>query len=462
MKYLVLISRLIVGSLFIVSGLVKANDPLGFSYKLEEYFSAAVFDMPALEPWAFTFACLLVIGEVALGVAVLIGGKMKLTTFLLLFLTVMFGFLTWYSAEFEVVKDCGCFGDALKGSIGRSLTPWESFWKDVILLIFVLIILIGQLVSGWSKLNTDKEDMVILPISTVLVALLGWGLFGWPFTILFTLINFALYFALKKILADKGFKEIMIAFMVLFLASGFTWYNYNHLPIKDYRPYRVGANIAESRKSCTDLGLQCPEYANVYIMTNKATGETKEINSKDYISTGIWEDENWEITETLEDPITLVDGYESPIHDFGFDDPDEGDITEMLLADEGYTMMVFSYDLQALGVFDTVVIDGYEQEAFDPYPSTVEAYEKIKGLSGELQGMGVTVKFLSNSTWERMDVFKHKLQLDFGYWRGDGILLKTIVRANPGVLLMKGGVVVGKWHWHDLPDLETMKSEYVK
>ena len=127
-------SRLFVGILFIISGLIKLNDPVGFSYKLAEYFSAPVFNMPFLEPFALAIALFLVILEVILGVLLLIGYKTKFTIWSLLILIVLFTFLTFYSAYFDVVKDCGCFGDALK------LTPWLSFTKDVVLLFFILIL----------------------------------------------------------------------------------------------------------------------------------------------------------------------------------------------------------------------------------------------------------------------------------------------------------------------------------
>ena len=126
-------SRLFVGILFIISGLIKLNDPLGFSYKLEEYFSEPVFNMPFFVPYALAIALFLVILEVVLGVMLLIGYKSKLTIWLLLLLIIKFTFLTFYSAYFDVVKDCGCFGDALH------LTPWQSFSKDIVLLFFIAI-----------------------------------------------------------------------------------------------------------------------------------------------------------------------------------------------------------------------------------------------------------------------------------------------------------------------------------
>ena len=131
-------SRIFVGILFIISGLIKLNDPVGFSYKLAEYFSEPVFNMPFFVPFSLAIALFIVILEVVLGVMLLIGFKSKLTIWLLLLLIVKFTFLTFYSAYFDVVKDCGCFGDALH------LTPWQSFTKDVVLLFFILILFINM------------------------------------------------------------------------------------------------------------------------------------------------------------------------------------------------------------------------------------------------------------------------------------------------------------------------------
>src|SRR5690606_14945011 len=128
------IARIFVGVLFIFSGLIKLNDPLGFSYKLEEYFE--VFHIVALNPLAIYISIFLCALEVILGVFLFAGISMKKVSWGLLILVLFFTFLTFYSAAFDVVKSCGCFGDAIP------LTPWESFTKDLILLAFIIYIFI--------------------------------------------------------------------------------------------------------------------------------------------------------------------------------------------------------------------------------------------------------------------------------------------------------------------------------
>ena len=134
MRILVQIARFLVGLLFIFSGFIKLNDPLGFSYKLQEYFAPEVLNIEFLSPYALLLSIILVIAEILLGIALLIGHAKKLTLWLLLTMIGFFTFLTFYSAYFNKVTDCGCFGDAIP------LVPWESFIKDLILLILIVFL----------------------------------------------------------------------------------------------------------------------------------------------------------------------------------------------------------------------------------------------------------------------------------------------------------------------------------
>ena len=131
-----LFSRFFVGGLFIFSGLIKINDPVGTQIKLEEYFEVFAADFGpffhGFIPWALEIGMVMIVLELALGVAVLLFYRMGLTMWVMLGLMVFFTFLTFYSAYFNKVTDCGCFGDAIK------LTPWESFYKDIVLMVFVL------------------------------------------------------------------------------------------------------------------------------------------------------------------------------------------------------------------------------------------------------------------------------------------------------------------------------------
>jgi uncharacterized membrane protein YphA (DoxX/SURF4 family) len=203
MKIAVVISRIFVGVLFIISGFIKLNDPLGFSYKLQEYFSPDVLNIPFLEPYALMISVLVVVFEVVLGVFLLIGYKPKFTVWSLLLMIVFFSFLTFYSAYFDKVKDCGCFGDALK------LTPWGSFTKDIVLLFFILILFFGM----------SHIKPIFNKLKTTILALLSFILSFW-----------------------FGYHVLM------------------HLPTIDFRPYKIGANIIDGMTVPDDAPKPVVEY----------------------------------------------------------------------------------------------------------------------------------------------------------------------------------------------------------
>jgi uncharacterized membrane protein YphA (DoxX/SURF4 family) len=189
-KFLDRFSRFFVGGLFIFSGLIKLNDPIGTEIKMEEYFEVFAQDFGAafhyLIPWSLEIGMILIVLEVALGVAVLLHYRMELTTWVLLLLMVFFTFLTFYSAYFNKVTDCGCFGDAIK------LTPWESFTKDVVLMVFVLHLF-------WYR----KRYQAVL----------------------------------------RTMEGHVVMIIVTGLAIGAGMYAINHLPFIDFRAYKIGNNI---------------------------------------------------------------------------------------------------------------------------------------------------------------------------------------------------------------------------
>jgi uncharacterized membrane protein YphA (DoxX/SURF4 family) len=203
MKYAVTFARVLVGILFIASGLIKLNDPLGFSFKLEEYFSTAVLDLPFLEPYALALALFVVVLEVILGVTLLLGFRIRLTLWTLLATIIFFTFLTFYSAYFNKVTDCGCFGDAVK------LTPWQSFGKDVILLGLILFLLVGK-----------KH---LRPVGT------------------------------------PGFR-LVATLVALGACIWFGNHVLNHLPVVDFRPYAVGKSIPEGMAVPEDAPKPIYEY----------------------------------------------------------------------------------------------------------------------------------------------------------------------------------------------------------
>lgn len=363
MKYIVNICRLLVGIAFILSGLIKLNDPLGFSYKLEEYFSAEVLNLTFLEPFALAIALFVVVYEVVLGVFLLIGFKPKFTIWNLIGMIVFFTFLTFYSAYFDKVKDCGCFGDAIK------LSPWGSFIKDLIFLA------------------------LLLPI----------------------------YFGIKHVKPlFKNKIQWTLAVLSIFICVWFGYYVLNHLPAKDFRAYRIGANITE--------GMSVPEDAPKPIIDYHWTFN---VNGKEQIITtrGSYPDVVGEFLNV--ETVTVEEGYEPAIYDFSIES-EEGDFTEEYLTKEDVVMIV-SYSLEKL---------------------SDEASKAIKTVSDEALKAGYTVIGLSASG----RVAKEKLSSDFGvsipFYLCDEKALKAVVRSNPGILVLDKGTVMQKVHWHDIDKLK--------
>jgi uncharacterized membrane protein YphA (DoxX/SURF4 family) len=277
MQIITHISRLLVGALFVFSGLLKLNDPIGFSYKLEEYFN--VFGLNSLSPLAFWLGLFLLFLEVLLGVLILIGYRKQFTLWSLLILIVFFTGLTLYSAVTNKVTDCGCFGDAIK------LTPWESFYKDVILLVLILILFIFQ--------------KYIKPI-----------------------------FQLKTLK--------FVVYITLLICFGITYYVMNYLPFKDFRAYKVGTNIIDAKS--IPPGAPQPKYDLVFYYNVK--GVKTEFSYDDVMANKIPAD-----AEFVDRTEKLIDaGFIPPIKDFTMESKGV-DFTTQIMA-QPKVILITSYDLE--------------------------------------------------------------------------------------------------------------------
>ncbi len=371
MKILVGISRIIVGVLFIISGLIKLNDPVGFSFKLKDYFAPEVLDLEFLVPYALLIAIFVVIFEVLLGVALLLGYLKKFTLWSLLLMIVFFTFLTFYSAYFNKVTDCGCFGDAIK------LTPWESFTKDIILLVLILILFFGS--------------KYIRPFFT------------------------------------KGLRSIFI--LASFVAClGVTYYVLLHLPIIDFRPYKIGANITEGMSVPKDAPAPVFEYKWKF----KIDGEEKII-----ITNGEYPQVDGELIGTETEMIQ--EGYEPPIHDFTMERDGE-DFTAQFLEEENL-VIVIAYSL-----------GNTEKDGYIP----------IKTATDKAIKNGYNVIGLSASSQEMTEALVAEYKLNFKFYFCDETTLKTIVRSNPGVLELDNGTIKQKLHWNDIHKLALPVVENAK
>ena len=363
MKLLVGISRILVGVLFIFSGFIKLNDPLGFSYKLQEYFSPEVLGLDVLVPFSLVIAIVLVVFELVVGIMLLIGYLPKFTVWSLLLMIVFFTFLTFYSAYFNKVTDCGCFGDAIP------LTPWQSFVKDVILLIFILILFFNR------KLITP----VFNPISH------RWIIF--------------------------------LSFMLCF------WFCYHvlmHLPVFDFRAYKIGNNIEELMQVPEDAQKAVYEYE----WTFNLNGEEVKVTTD-----GTYPNQEGEFVGV--ETTMIEEGYVPPIQDFQIEVDGENITDEILNAEKLF--MVVAYDLPHT-----------EQEGF----------KAIQQLAQEAKEKGYDVVGLTASNDKDQQKILEKFNSDFKFYQVDKKTLQTIVRSNPGLLVLKNATITQKKHWFDATDIK--------
>jgi len=309
----------------------------------------------------------------------LLGLWKNLTAWLLLLMIVFFTFLTFYSAYFNKVTDCGCFGDAIP------LTPWESFGKDVVLTVLIAIIFFQrQLIQPLLK-----------PMGSYITLALSFFLCFW------------------------------LGHQVL-----------NHLPLKDFRAYAEGKSIIEGMKSAEELGFEPTQYATIYTLENAASGESMKIDSRRYIDEGWWEKKEWQINSDLTETALETEGYEPPIHDFVID-----------LAGNEITDQVLEADLIFLSI-------AYRMEKTED-----EAYAKLNEFALAAADKGIPFLGLSASLPSVVAEKTEKLGLRFSIASMDETALKTIVRANPGIVLLKKGLIVKKWHYQDLPDFAELEGE---
>ncbi|HOZ74294.1 MAG TPA: DoxX family protein [Flavobacterium sp.] len=357
---LVQFSRVFVGLLFIVSGLIKLNDPVGFSYKLGEYFGETVLNLPVFIPYALPIALAIVIYETVLGFMLLIGFKPKFTVWSLLLMIVFFTFLTFYSAYFNKVTDCGCFGDALK------LTPWQSFTKDVVLLFFILILFLN--------------------------------------------------IRLVKPLFNGNFRNALVS-LALVLCIYMGYHVVNHLPIKDFRAYKVGTNIQKSME--VPEGAPKTEVEMIFIY--KVNGVNKEFTMKQI--------------ENLPDGAVFVDridkvvkeGFKPPIHDFSME-KDGSDYKDELLQ-ESKLLIFVAYDLQK---------------------SDKNGMEQLEKLHQNAKAKGYTVIGMTASSEDEILKAKKQYGFTFDFYFCDGTTLKTIERANPSIVVLSKGTIKQKVHYNDI------------
>ena len=357
---------------------------MGFGYKLQEYFH--VFHMNFLNDYSTWIAVIICALEVILGALLLVGIAGRKVAWGLLLLILFFTFLTFYSAFFEVVTSCGCFGDAIP------LTPWQSFIKDLILLGFIIVIFI-------------KRDKIR------------------PVTKNSTLSN-------------------LLTFFIIVASVAFGLYTTYYLPVIDFLPYKEGNNLPELMK--IPEGAPQDEYEHTYHLKNKATGESKTITDKEYMDQKIWEDERWDI---VGEPLTklIKKGYQLPIPDLIISDAEGMDVTQEIISNPYYNFIVVSTDVTKLDPIDYLALDRINHT--------------LREISNE---ENIRVVLLTSSSSDDANYLNSQLDLVLEIFYADAVPLKSMVRSNPGVLLMRNGTVIKKWSKVTFPDKDKLIANYLK
>lgn len=363
-KGILLAIRLIVGGLFIFSGLIKINDPVGTAIKLEEYFDVFSNDIASFfylfKEVSLSLAVILVVLEVVLGIMLILGVRLKATVWALGLMILFFTFLTFYSAYFNKVTDCGCFGDAIK------LTPWESFSKDIFLLILIGILFIYK-----NDLANASQSWAtwLVRISVVL--------------------------------------SVILAITAI-----------RNLPFIDFRAYKEGVNIGVAMQPSSPL-----EYS--YVMKK---------GGKEFVFDQYPTDESYEFLE-----MNLKNEDALPkISDFAVWNT-EGDFTEGILTKNQAVILVTN-----ISKLDT--------------ENLTEIDKMIKGL----EGSGIEAVLVAASSETEIQSLIQSRNWGIKGYQGDATVIKTIMRSNPGVMLLENGVVLKKYHYRNTPDAEDVKLLYGK
>jgi len=369
MKPLLWVARILFGLVFLFSGFFKAIDPLGSTYKIQDYFLALELE------WMFGFALpvaiLISTLEIVVALSILTGFKLRLGAWGALLFMVFFTPFTLYVAIVEPVAHCGCFGDAI------ILPNWVTFYKNLLLLTATILIFIKR--KQFKPLFSERTD---------------WYLAGTA--------------ALASLLLSV--------------------YCLRNLPIIDFLPWKIGSYVPGQMVSQ-------PEVANVYlIFENLQTGERAEFPATNYP----WDDPEWAaVWKYVDQRREVVSPYvPAPVTGFAIRDADNNDLTEKYISNPGLQFLVVAYDLSTANA-----------RAFA---------DRITPLNFQAEDHGHSLVVLTGAPIEAIEAFRHQHQTPYPFYQVDAVALKTMIRSNPGLLLLKDGVVVGKWAHRNIPDYETI------
>ncbi len=450
------------GVWFIFSGAVKAVDPWGTAFKMQQYFgefkstfseTSFKFITPVLA-WmsdnALSFSTFMIVLEILIGVLLILGHRSKLTSWIMLLIMVFFTALTGYTHltgyvpdgvnffEFGKwgpwvetnmkVTDCGCFGDFLK------LKPTVSFYKDLIILMPITIFFVFQ-------------HKYFTPLLTVL----------WRKILAWVTIILATIFCLRNTFYDE--------------------------PVVDFRPFKNGVNIRVQKDAEEEAAGKVKILS--WQLKNEKTGETIELPDDVYMknyATTYNKDNGWAVVEQIKSEPTVP---HSKISDFMINDKDGAEIQDSLLHEPNYLFLVVSWKMLSTQTQKTIAVpdsifkvdtltgaktfervqmreEVFKSFSFDPdyrylFTSKVNPFlDKAEKAGYKIAGL---VPF---SEPKKIQDFRHDIQAAYPFYTADDLVLKTMIRSNPGIYLLKNGLIVHKWHINQLPSFEQVQAEFIK
>lgn len=355
------IGRILFGAVFVFSGFVKAIDPLGFTYKIEDYLRTFGGIFESMAEYAFPVAIALSTLELIIGLNMIFNIHIDLTKVLALLFMLVMTPLTLYIAIKNPVTDCGCFGDALV------ISNWTTFFKNVVLISIVILM-------------------------------------------------FVYHYKFHPFLTNRN--QFFAVFVFLVMGITLSVYSYHHLPMIDFLPYKVGVNIQQAME--VPENAPSDEYTTTFIY--QKNGEQKEFTLKNYPKGDL----SWVFVDQKSKLISK--GYKAPIHDFSIMNAQFDDITKEVLNYPGNTYLLVMYDL------DYTSKEG-AKKAEKTYLKALKSGDKFYALTA--------------SSDEDVRKFVKKTGVTYPFWKTDPTALKTVIRANPGLVLLKKGTIVGKWNWRN-------------
>ncbi|MDR0386189.1 MAG: DoxX family protein [Prevotellaceae bacterium] len=361
--------RIAVGLLFIFSGYVKAIDPIGSEIKFGEYFEA--FGMSALEPAALVFGILLAAAELIIGLCFFFGLRMKLASLgAILFMVFMTG-LTLILAITDAVQDCGCFGDAIK------LTNWQTFYKNLIIMPFVIYAFIER--KNYRQIFDNRTEWII-------------------------------------------------AIILFFASSSISIYAYRHLPLIDFMAYKAGVNIPE--------GMIIPEGAPSDIYEESKFIYEKDGQRKIFTLENL-PDSTWKYIDSPA-PKLLKKGYVPPTKDFSITSIETREsVHENIFAQGGYLFFITSAN----------IID-----------AKLKNPDILNDLYKYSAGNNINFIMLSGSSEQANLEYRQKYGAEYSIYSTDATVLKSMVRSNPGIMLLKDNIILKKWNIGDAPSVDELKT----